>query len=134
MIDGEICVFNQDLVSHMHLLRGPPPDVLVGPPIFMALDAFTCPVLDVRPALLKDERKRLEDEVDGSLILPARRLAAMHGQDVVLEETLERLRSSARSMALAAVSRSQRLSRRTLRGPGRGRLQDVLCQRRQWHR
>src|SRR5262249_824051 len=40
ILDGEVCVFDEGLVSHMHLLMEPPEDTLVTPPVFMALDCL----------------------------------------------------------------------------------------------
>jgi bifunctional non-homologous end joining protein LigD len=75
ILDGEACVFDESLVSHMNLLMDPPTDAVVTPPVFMAFDLLYVRGRDVRPEPLKDRRKRLEDEIDGSSILPARRLA-----------------------------------------------------------
>ncbi len=58
----------------MHLLMNPPADATVTPPVFMAFDCLYVRGRDVRAEPLKDRRKRLEDEIDGSPILPARRL------------------------------------------------------------
>jgi bifunctional non-homologous end joining protein LigD len=74
VLDGEVCVFDQALVSHMHLLMDPPDDAVVTPPVFMAFDCLYVRGPDVRAEPLKDRRKRLEDEIDGSSILAARRL------------------------------------------------------------
>jgi bifunctional non-homologous end joining protein LigD len=74
ILDGEVCVFDQALVSHMHLLMDPADDAVVTPPVFMAFDCLYVRGRDVRAEPLKDRRKRLEDELEGSAILPARRL------------------------------------------------------------
>src|SRR5262245_24335622 len=58
----------------MHLLMDPPTDVLVTPPVLMAFDCLYVRGRDVPGEPLKDRRKRLEDEIDGSSILAARRL------------------------------------------------------------
>jgi bifunctional non-homologous end joining protein LigD len=74
ILDGEVCVFDQSLVSHMHLLMDPPAEArVVTPPVFMAFDYLYTRGRDLRGWPLKDRRKRLEDEIDGSPILPARR-------------------------------------------------------------
>jgi bifunctional non-homologous end joining protein LigD len=74
ILDGEVCVFDEALVSHMHLLMDSPDDAVVTPPVFMAFDCLYVRGRDVRAEPLKDRRKRLEDGIDGSPILPARRL------------------------------------------------------------
>ena len=74
ILDGEVCVFDESLVSHIHLLMDPPADALLTPPVFMAFDCLYTRGRDIRAEPLKDRRKRLEDEIYGSSILPARRL------------------------------------------------------------
>jgi bifunctional non-homologous end joining protein LigD len=74
ILDGEVCAFDEALVSHMHLLMDPPADTVVTPPTFIAFDALYSRGRDIRSWPLKDRRKMMEDEIDGSSILPARRL------------------------------------------------------------
>ena len=58
----------------MHLLMDPPADAVVTPPMFIAFDCVYARGRDLRSWPLRDRRKRMEDEIDGSAILPARRL------------------------------------------------------------
>jgi bifunctional non-homologous end joining protein LigD len=74
ILDGEVCAFDEWLVSHMHLLMDPPADAVVTPPTFIAFDCLFSRGRDVRSWPLKDRRKVMEDEIDGSAVLPARRL------------------------------------------------------------
>ena len=76
MLDGEVCAFDANLVSHMHLL---PPDsgVLATPPTYVAFDCLLVGDRDLRRQPLRERRAILEDVVsDAELIFPARRLAA----------------------------------------------------------
>jgi bifunctional non-homologous end joining protein LigD len=75
VLDGEIAVFDEKLVSQFHLLNDPTTDVLATPPIFMAFDCLWLEDRDLRSEPLKTRRRALADAVDGaSLILPTRRL------------------------------------------------------------
>jgi bifunctional non-homologous end joining protein LigD len=49
VLDGEVCVFNQALVSHMHLLMDPTDGAVVTPPVFMAFDCLDVRGRDVPP-------------------------------------------------------------------------------------
>ena len=75
ILDGEVCVFDEALVSHMHLLMDPPADAAVTPPVFIAFDCLYARGQDLRSWPLKDRRKIMEDEIDGSrIVLPAEHL------------------------------------------------------------
>ena len=56
ILDGEVCIFDERLVSRFEWLRHGKPPGVATPPVFMAFDW-------------------LEDVLEGHLILPARRLA-----------------------------------------------------------
>jgi bifunctional non-homologous end joining protein LigD len=74
-LDGEVCVFDKDLVSQFHLLGGPDRDVECTPPIFMAFDCLRVHGLDVRGLPLHRRRYMLEQEVAGAgMVFAARRL------------------------------------------------------------
>jgi bifunctional non-homologous end joining protein LigD len=76
VLDGEVCVFDEDLVSQFHLLGRPDPDVITTPPVLMAFDVLHVHGLDVRGLPLHQRRKILEQELDGArMTFPARRLA-----------------------------------------------------------
>ena len=69
-----MCV-DEALVSRIHLLMDPPEGAVITPPVFMAFDCLYSRGRDLRTLPLKDRRKVMEEEeIDGSPILPARRL------------------------------------------------------------
>ena len=76
ILDGEVCIFDQQLVSRFEWLRhGKPPGVAI-PSIFMVFDCLYARGKDLQDRPLSVRRHVLEDEVDGQrFILPARRLA-----------------------------------------------------------
>jgi bifunctional non-homologous end joining protein LigD len=74
ILDGEVCVFDESLVSRFHFLMEPPADQAITPPVFMAFDCLYVRARDIRPWPLRDRRKVMEDEIDGSPVLPAHRL------------------------------------------------------------
>ena len=76
VLDGEIAVFDQHLVSHFEWLRGRPKDDLKTPPLLMAFDCLYARGKGLRKRPLRVRRNVLEELVDGQqLVLPARRLA-----------------------------------------------------------
>jgi bifunctional non-homologous end joining protein LigD len=77
VLDGEIAVFDQQLVSRFEWLRGRPKDDTATPPLLMAFDCLYARGKDLRKRPLRVRRNVLEELVDGRhLVLPARRLAA----------------------------------------------------------
>jgi bifunctional non-homologous end joining protein LigD len=76
MLDGEIAVFDQQLVSRFEWLRGRPRDNTATPPLLMAFDCLYARGKDLRKRPLRVRRNVLEELVDGQQwVLPARRLA-----------------------------------------------------------
>jgi bifunctional non-homologous end joining protein LigD len=76
VLDGEIAVFDQQLVSRFEWLRGRPKDDTATPPLLMAFDCLYARGKDLRKRALRVRRNVLEEAVDGQqLVLPARRLA-----------------------------------------------------------
>ena len=74
VLDGEVCVFDKDLVSQFHLLDRLT-DEECTPPVFMAFDCLHVHGLDVRGLPLHRRRYMLEQEVAGTgMVFPARRL------------------------------------------------------------
>jgi bifunctional non-homologous end joining protein LigD len=76
ILDGEVAVFDEQLVSRFEWLRGTKPSDVATPPIFMAFDALLVNRQDLRKLPLTERRKVVEEVTeDQSLILPVRRLA-----------------------------------------------------------
>jgi bifunctional non-homologous end joining protein LigD len=76
ILDGEVCRFDDRLVSRFEWLHDPPNNETAPPAIYMVFDCLYARRKDLRQRPLHIRRQVLEDEVDGHrLILPARRLA-----------------------------------------------------------
>jgi hypothetical protein len=74
VLDGEVAVFDEKLVSRFEFLAEPHPKVATTPPVYIAFD-----VLYARGRDLRARREVLERIVDGSpSVLPVRRLV-IHG-------------------------------------------------------
>ena len=74
VLDGEVAVFDKNLISQFHLLDRNP-DEPCTPPVFIAFDCLRVHGLDVRNLPLHRRRYMLEQEVAGaSMIFAARRL------------------------------------------------------------
>lgn len=75
-LDGEVAVFDEELVSRFEWPRHLNHGDLATPPLFMAFDLLQLAEKDYRPEPLKVRRRALEKLVKGEkLILPARRLS-----------------------------------------------------------
>jgi bifunctional non-homologous end joining protein LigD len=75
VLDGEVAVFDGELVSRFHLLGEPDPTVLCTPPMFIGFDVLQVARQDVRTLPLKRRRSILEDAIAGSeMVLPLHRL------------------------------------------------------------
>jgi bifunctional non-homologous end joining protein LigD len=75
ILDGEVCIFDERLVSRFEWLRHGKPPGVATPPVFMAFDCLHVAGRDLRELALRARRERLEYVLEGRLILPARRLA-----------------------------------------------------------
>jgi bifunctional non-homologous end joining protein LigD len=76
LLDGEIAVFDRQLLSRFEWLRGRPTDEAATPPTLIAFDCLYARGKDLRARALRVRRNVLEELVDGhDLVLPARRLA-----------------------------------------------------------
>jgi bifunctional non-homologous end joining protein LigD len=76
-LDGEVAVFDEELISRFEWLRHLNHGDLATPPLYMVFDLLRLGEKDYRPEPLKVRRKALEKLVKGqNLILPARRLLA----------------------------------------------------------
>lgn len=75
-LDGEVAVFDAELVLRFEWLRHINHGDLATPPLFMVFDLLQLGEKDYRPESLKVRRKALEKLVNGqTLILPTRRLS-----------------------------------------------------------
>jgi len=76
LLDGEIAVFDRQLISRFEWLRGRPKDEAATPPTLIAFDCLYARGKDLRDRPLRGRRNVLEEVVDDQhLILPGRRLA-----------------------------------------------------------
>jgi bifunctional non-homologous end joining protein LigD len=77
ILDGEIAVFDSQLLSRFEWIRGRSKDAAATPPTLIAFDCLYARGKDLRARPLRVRRNVLEDLVDGhDLVLPARRLAS----------------------------------------------------------
>jgi bifunctional non-homologous end joining protein LigD len=110
VLDGEVCVFDKDLVSQFHLLERSVSEEPCTPPVFMAFDCLHVHGLDVRGLSLHRRRHMLEQEIAGpSMIYAARRLPekGLAGLAVVKERGYEGLvAKDAESTYRAGLTRS----------------------------
>ena len=75
ILDGELCVFDSQLVSQFHLIGDERPKELTTPPVFISFDLLQLGTRDLRARALSFRRPMLEDAVAGSkFIFPALRL------------------------------------------------------------
>lgn len=77
ILDGEVAVFDERLVSHLGYMRGAPADRLFTPPMYVAFDCLYARGKDLMAQPLRRRRVVLEREVRGAEgpIVLARRLA-----------------------------------------------------------
>jgi bifunctional non-homologous end joining protein LigD len=78
ILDGEIAVFDERLVSHLGYLRGAPEEQILTPPVLVAFDCLFARTKDLRREPLRRRRAVLEKELAGAEgpVLVARRLAS----------------------------------------------------------
>ena len=76
ILDGEVVVFDAQLISRFEWLRQRDPAAVATPPIYMVFDLLGSGPHNLRHEPLQTRRAALERLVGGqNLILPARRLA-----------------------------------------------------------
>ena len=76
LLDGEIAVYDQALISRFEWLRGRPKNEPATLPVFMVFDVLEVGGKDLRREPLWKRRKKLEELVAGQrIILPVRRLS-----------------------------------------------------------
>ena len=78
ILDGEVAIFDDTLISRFEWFRKRPEDVTATPPVYMAFDCLFLEGRDLRDLPLRERRAELERvlENDQVLLYPARRLAA----------------------------------------------------------
>src|ERR1700687_5110995 len=77
LLDGEIAIYDQALVSRFEWLRGRPEDALATEPVYMVFDLLELRGKDLRGMPLWQRRNMLEGLVTGQrAILPVRRLSS----------------------------------------------------------
>jgi hypothetical protein len=105
ILDGEIVIFDEHLISRFEWLRHRDREALAIPPIYIAFDVLQVDGRDVRHLPLRDRRKVLEDLLaDRRVLLPARRLA-QNGLEAWQEVERGRLRGPRRQGRRLAVRR-----------------------------
>ncbi len=79
ILDGEVCIFDQSLISRFEWRRHGKPPGVATPPMFMAFDCLHLSGKDLRDHRLEVRRDILERLLDrATAVLPARRLSE-HG-------------------------------------------------------
>jgi bifunctional non-homologous end joining protein LigD len=80
VLDGEVAVYDAQLVSRFEWMRHAPRDAVASPPMFMVFDLLRLEGQDVRHEPLRIRRERIEQTLDGApaVLPPVRRLAG-HG-------------------------------------------------------
>jgi bifunctional non-homologous end joining protein LigD len=71
VLDGEVCIFDERLISRFEWLRARPTDETATPPIFIAFDCLWVGGDDLRDQGLDRRRERLEQVVNGAGHAPA---------------------------------------------------------------
>jgi bifunctional non-homologous end joining protein LigD len=75
-LDGEVAVFDRDLISRFEWLRGRPKDEPATLPVYIVFDLLEFDGNDLRPQPLKARRRALERLASNhGMIFPARRLS-----------------------------------------------------------
>ncbi len=76
ILDGEVCRFDEQLVSRFEWLHRRPKTETATPPLYMVFDCLHARGKDLRERAFRVRRNVLEAEIgDQRLVLPARRLA-----------------------------------------------------------
>jgi bifunctional non-homologous end joining protein LigD len=77
ILDGEVAVYDEQLISRFEWLRESPRDSVATPPMFMAFDCLQFDEGDLRSQTLRVRRERLEYVLDRApaVLLPVRRLS-----------------------------------------------------------
>jgi bifunctional non-homologous end joining protein LigD len=92
ILDGEIAIFDKNLVSQFNLLHDADPAIVCTPPILVVFDCLWSGRRDLRSKPLRDRRAVLDEMIVGQeLILPVRRLPndGLKAWDIVRERGYE---------------------------------------------
>jgi bifunctional non-homologous end joining protein LigD len=78
ILDGEVAIFDDKLISRFEWFRKRPEDAASTPPVYIAFDCLYHEGHELRPLPLRERRAELEEvlENDQALLFPGRRLAA----------------------------------------------------------
>src|SRR6266851_9226415 len=85
ILDGEVAVFDEHLLSRRDFLRRPDPGAVVTPPIYIWFDCVHAGGRDLRHYPLGARREVLEALLDGQQLLFAARRLPAHGLDAWAE-------------------------------------------------
>jgi bifunctional non-homologous end joining protein LigD len=76
ILDGEVAIFDERLISRFEWMRHGKPPGVATPPMFMAFDCLYVDGVDLRPRELRARREALVQAIEyAKLLLAARRLA-----------------------------------------------------------
>ena len=92
VLDGEIAIFDNQLISRFEWLRARPKHEVATPPIYMVFDLLELGSEDLRTRPLHERRQALEQlATDRQLVMPTRRLPAngLEAWDEVLRGNYE---------------------------------------------
>jgi bifunctional non-homologous end joining protein LigD len=92
ILDGEIAIFDRQLISRFEWLRARPRKEVMTPPMYMVFDLVKLAGDDLRPWPLRERRQALEQLMaDRQLVIPVRRLPAngLEAWDEVLRGNYE---------------------------------------------
>jgi ATP-dependent DNA ligase len=107
ILDGEVAVYDQQLVSRFEWLRGRPEDEVSTPTMFMAFDCLQWDEADVRLQPLHARRHLLEGVLDGvpPVLFPVRRLSddGLKAWQQVIEQWLRGSRGEGSRVTLTLV-------------------------------
>ncbi len=85
ILDGEVAVFDEHLLSRRDFLRRPDPGAVATPPIYITFDCLHAGGRDLRHSPLGARRDVLEALLDGQQLLFAARRLPAHGLDAWAE-------------------------------------------------
>jgi bifunctional non-homologous end joining protein LigD len=119
ILDGEIAIFDRQLISRFEWLRARPKGEVSTPPIYMVFDLLELEGEDLRPRSLLERRQALEQLVaDRQLVMPTRRLPAngLEAWEEVLRGNYEGMvaKDPRSSIRLAVRSRGSRSSSKAI--------------------